>query len=225
MLNDPWIAALFALFIWWFSTGAILMAVRYADRRGPRAGHLATVCAVPMLAAGVAGILYETAPSSLSARRRRHSIYVSFLSALAIWGWIEMAFLTGSVTGPNRNVCPQGRTGVGALHPRLGHDRLSRDGAGGGADRPVVLCPRKPQHLCLLDLCGAVLCPHLGQAEPVPGRAQDQHRVPAVGAVAPAQPFPPRTDQLAVPGLRHGAFARRGLLARADRLGTDRPAR
>ncbi len=111
MLNDPWIAALFALFIWWFSTGAILMAVRYADRRGPRAGHLATLCALPLLAAGVAGILYESTPV-LSAETGEiehgaNTIYISFLSALAIWGWIEMAFLTGTVTGPNRLKCPE----------------------------------------------------------------------------------------------------------------------
>jgi hypothetical protein len=31
-LADPWIAALAALFLWWFSTGAILLVVRLADR-------------------------------------------------------------------------------------------------------------------------------------------------------------------------------------------------
>jgi putative photosynthetic complex assembly protein 2 len=31
-------------------------------------------------------------------------VYLGFLGALAIWGWIELAFLTGIVTGPNR--CP-----------------------------------------------------------------------------------------------------------------------
>ena len=36
-MTGPWIAALMALFVWWFSTGAILCLVRCADGRGPRA--------------------------------------------------------------------------------------------------------------------------------------------------------------------------------------------
>jgi putative photosynthetic complex assembly protein 2 len=28
------------------------------------------------------------------------SIYIAFLSALALWGWVELAFLTGVITGP-----------------------------------------------------------------------------------------------------------------------------
>jgi hypothetical protein len=32
MLHSPWIAALIALFLWWFSTGAILL--RWAPGRG-----------------------------------------------------------------------------------------------------------------------------------------------------------------------------------------------
>jgi len=109
VLSDPWIAAVFALFIWWFSTGAILMAVRYADRRGPRAGHLATLFALPMLVVGIAGILHESAPVVVDGEivQSVNAIYISFLSALAIWGWIEMAFLTGTVAGPNRHKCPE----------------------------------------------------------------------------------------------------------------------
>jgi len=33
-------------------------------------------------------------------------VYVAFLAALALWGWIELAFLTGVITGPNSNVLP-----------------------------------------------------------------------------------------------------------------------
>ena len=37
--------------------------------------------------------------------------YIAFLSALAIWGWIELAFLSGIITGPNRAPCPPGAPG------------------------------------------------------------------------------------------------------------------
>ncbi|MGA1276319.1 MAG: DUF3623 family protein, partial [Gemmobacter sp.] len=33
--ESPWIAALVAVFLWWFSTGAILWRVRAADNAGP----------------------------------------------------------------------------------------------------------------------------------------------------------------------------------------------
>ena len=48
MLTDPWIAALLALFLWWFSTGVILMVVKYADRRGLRFGQVLTWLALPI---------------------------------------------------------------------------------------------------------------------------------------------------------------------------------
>ena len=99
MLNDPWIAALVALFVWWFSTGAILMVVKYADRHGIRFGRALTWAALPVFFLGAYGI-WVTADLDSSA-----AAYHAFLSALALWAWIEMAFLTGTITGPNRLVC------------------------------------------------------------------------------------------------------------------------
>ncbi len=100
MLNDPWIAALVALFLWWFSTGAILVVVKQADRRGLRAGRVVTWAASPLLGLGIWGI-WLTAQSATPG-----AVYHAFLSALAIWGWIEMAFLTGTITGPNLSKLP-----------------------------------------------------------------------------------------------------------------------
>ena len=45
-MTNPWIAALLALFLWWFSTGAILWRVRHADRPGGTA-HLLSVLLGP----------------------------------------------------------------------------------------------------------------------------------------------------------------------------------
>lgn len=103
MLSDPWIAALVALFLWWFSTGAILVVVRFADRRGGAAGPVATLAALPLLLGGGLGAWASAGVASTGA------IYHAFLSALALWAWVELAFLTGVVTGPNRHPC---RTGV-----------------------------------------------------------------------------------------------------------------
>jgi putative photosynthetic complex assembly protein 2 len=99
-MTNPWAAALVTLFLWWFSTGAILWRVRHADRLG-RGAHAASVLwGLPLLAGGIAGLgvsLDDPTPTGT---------YAAFLSALAVWGWIELAFLSGIITGPNTNPCP-----------------------------------------------------------------------------------------------------------------------
>ncbi|MEM6312080.1 MAG: putative photosynthetic complex assembly protein PuhE [Pseudomonadota bacterium] len=96
----PWIAAFIALFIWWFSTGTILMAVKYADRAGPVARRNTTLAALPLMVFGAYGAWWSANVTDI------FGIYVAFLSALALWGWIEMAFLTGIITGPNTRPLP-----------------------------------------------------------------------------------------------------------------------
>lgn len=102
MTAAPWIAALVALFVWWFSTGAILWVVKGADGRG-RGGHLRSVLfGLPVLFAGIAGMILSLDDGSVA------GAYLAFLSALAVWGWIELSFLSGIVTGPSPYRCPAG---------------------------------------------------------------------------------------------------------------------
>jgi putative photosynthetic complex assembly protein 2 len=99
-MTNPWAAAVITLFVWWFSTGAILWRVRHADRAAGRAHTVSVVIGLPLLAAGIWGLgmsLDEATPNGT---------YVAFLSALAVWGWIELAFLSGVITGPNTEPCP-----------------------------------------------------------------------------------------------------------------------
>ncbi|MEL6977522.1 MAG: putative photosynthetic complex assembly protein PuhE [Pseudomonadota bacterium] len=104
MAQNPWIAALFALFAWWFSTGLILVVVARADRRrNAESAHLRmTLFTLPLLALGWFGFVETMGATDLA------SIYGAFLSALLIWGWFELAFLCGVLTGPNRRPCPPG---------------------------------------------------------------------------------------------------------------------
>jgi putative photosynthetic complex assembly protein 2 len=100
-----WIAGLFALFVWWFSTGAILYVVSRAEGGGRDAYRNAVILALPVLGLGAAGIWHSLDDASVSAA------YQGFLSALAIWGWIELAFLAGVLTGPYVRPCPPGVEG------------------------------------------------------------------------------------------------------------------
>ena len=87
---------LFALFVWWFSTGLILCLLRLPRRLHGWVALGATVLLVPTLQG-----LYLTAqdPSVFGA-------YAAFLCGLAIWAWHETLFLLGYVTGPERRPRP-----------------------------------------------------------------------------------------------------------------------
>lgn len=91
-----------AIFVWWFATGTILLAVRRADLKGGDAHMMTVLFGLPLLALGVAAIA-----ASLQTMGQI-SVYLGFLGALAVWGWIELAFLAGAVTGPMKDNCPEG---------------------------------------------------------------------------------------------------------------------
>lgn len=95
------LAALFVTLVWFFSTGGILWLNRL-----PRELHQgAIVAAIPAAAAAFCGHLVaasETGPAAA---------YLAFASAIVIWGWHEMSFLMGFVTGPVRRPLRADETG------------------------------------------------------------------------------------------------------------------
>ena len=99
-MTNPWLVSLSAIFLWWFSTGAILWRVRHADRTGHDAHLWSVLLGLPLLAGGFLGLHSTLGDASV------RGVWLAFVSALAIWGWIELAFLSGIITGPNRSPCP-----------------------------------------------------------------------------------------------------------------------
>jgi putative photosynthetic complex assembly protein 2 len=101
-MSNSWIAALSAIFLWWFSTGIILWRVRRADNEGHDAHLWSVLLGLPLLLGGFVG-LKETMNDTSAM-----GAYLAFLSALAVWGWVELAFLSGVIAGPNTAPCPKG---------------------------------------------------------------------------------------------------------------------
>ena len=99
----PHAAAVFtALFVWWFSTGAIL----YANGLPRRARGLSVAVATAVLVASLAGLyLWRNAETASGA-------YLAFLCAIGVWGWHELMFLTGLITGPRTTSAPPEGSGV-----------------------------------------------------------------------------------------------------------------
>ena len=100
MTDSPWFAAAIAVFAWWFATGAILWRVRVADNGGHRAHLVSVVAGLPLLAGGIWLAARGAGDASVT------GTYLGFFAALALWAFIELAFLSGVITGPNRAPCP-----------------------------------------------------------------------------------------------------------------------
>jgi len=88
---------LFALFVWWFSTGLVI----WLDGLPRRTFRWSLLGATGLLAAA----LYGLATSSTDATAA--GAYLAFSCGLVIWGWHEISFLMGFVTGPRREACPK----------------------------------------------------------------------------------------------------------------------
>lgn len=91
----------FTLFAWWFSTGAIL----YLDGLPRHTYRWSLTGASVLLVAALAGLHQVRDDGSLL------GAYCSFSCALMVWGWVEMSFLMGYVTGPRVSNCPAGSRG------------------------------------------------------------------------------------------------------------------
>ena len=92
------LALLVALTGWWFSTGVILWLVHRPGGWHPAVFAATTVCMV----GAFAGI------NSLAADTSSSGVVISFCLTLVLWGWLEMGYLMGFVTGPRKQACPEG---------------------------------------------------------------------------------------------------------------------
>lgn len=87
---------LFATVLWFVATGFVLWLDKLPSHTWPLSITLATVGAGVAMG-GIITTAEETTPLAA---------YVAFACALMLWGWHELSFLMGFVTGPNRKPCP-----------------------------------------------------------------------------------------------------------------------
>jgi len=84
--------------VWFVATGLIAWAANRARETFARSLVMAGLAGAGGLIAVVASLTMSGASGAV----------LGFAGALAIWGWHELAFLTGGVTGPRRDPCPEG---------------------------------------------------------------------------------------------------------------------
>jgi putative photosynthetic complex assembly protein 2 len=90
---------LYVVMLWFFST-ALVVALDHRAR-GPLALGLSGGAACAAVA-----VIALLAPSTDA-----FAAYASFTAAFVIWGWHELSFLTGAVTGPRRAPLPEEASG------------------------------------------------------------------------------------------------------------------
>ncbi|TDQ82962.1 putative photosynthetic complex assembly protein 2 [Dongia mobilis] len=86
---DIALPVLYAAFVWWFATGVILLLV--GRPRWTYGWSMAGATVLLMVALG--GVTISGAMTD------ERGAYLGFTAAILAWGWLEMAFLMGFVTG------------------------------------------------------------------------------------------------------------------------------
>ena len=115
-MNDVSVALGFAIFIWWFSTGIVILLNRMSRTTVVLSLALSSLLGVASLL-GLAHTAQQTGVAGA---------YCAFTCALLAWGWNELSFLTGWITGPRTTALPQDAVGwqrfVQSLRAVLWHE-------------------------------------------------------------------------------------------------------
>jgi putative photosynthetic complex assembly protein 2 len=91
------IAVGYALFLWWFSTGLIL----YLDQRSERTYPWSMAAATLVMLASFGVLAWSRDLGTVV------GAYASFTAGVLIWGWMEMSYFMGFITGPRKAPCPE----------------------------------------------------------------------------------------------------------------------
>ena len=97
-MSDFGFPILYALGLWWSSTGIVL----YLDNLPRRTFRWTLFGGTLVLALAVFGLVVSSASTSALAR------YGAFTCGVAIWGVLEMSYFTGLAAGPRKTPCPPG---------------------------------------------------------------------------------------------------------------------
>jgi putative photosynthetic complex assembly protein 2 len=93
----PYVLTVLAtLFVWWFSTGIIV----YLDGLPKHTYRWSFGAMTVLAAAAVAGLWLSAGDATVTGAA------IAFVCAILVWGWNEMGFLMGFITGPRPEACP-----------------------------------------------------------------------------------------------------------------------
>jgi putative photosynthetic complex assembly protein 2 len=100
-MSSLWVAIVFAVFMWWFCTGLVLLL----DTLPRTTFRWSFLISSALSVAALLGLAHTAQQTSLA------GAYCAFTCALLVWGWHELTFLTGWITGPRKTALPASVTG------------------------------------------------------------------------------------------------------------------
>jgi putative photosynthetic complex assembly protein 2 len=92
---DFFFPPLFALFVWWFGTGVVMLLDGM-----PRDTFRWSLASSTLIAVAALICIHRSAHNANVV-----AAYGAFTCAVLVWGWHELAFLTGWLTGPRKRAC------------------------------------------------------------------------------------------------------------------------
>jgi putative photosynthetic complex assembly protein 2 len=101
MVIDVVWACVFTAMCWWFGTGVIL----WLDRLPPASFRWSLLGWTMLLILSFKGVYESMREVSVA------NAYLAFGSVIVMWGWHELAFLTGWITGPRKVALTEGAQG------------------------------------------------------------------------------------------------------------------
>ena len=113
-MGDLAAPALFAVLLWWAATGLVLVL-----QHRPRQHHARLMLAASVGLAGAFWAIRTSAgdPSEAGA-------YLGFSAAIAVWGWQEMSYYMGFVSGPRPVACAPSVRGLDRFFAALVHPMI-----------------------------------------------------------------------------------------------------
>ena len=103
-------ALLYTLFVWWFSTGLVMLLV-LRTRRAAQASVVGAALVFPLC---VVVLVRSATMTGLL------GVYLAFTAAIVLWGTQEVAFLSGAMTGPRPSPCPPDVRGLARFRRAVG---------------------------------------------------------------------------------------------------------
>ncbi len=100
-MSETLLAIVFAIFIWWFSTGIVILL----NRMSRNAISVSLLISSLLCVAALFGLMRTSRQIDIA------STYCAFTCALLAWGWNELSFLTGWITGPRKSAISREVTG------------------------------------------------------------------------------------------------------------------
>jgi putative photosynthetic complex assembly protein 2 len=100
-MGDFALPVLYALFLWWITTGLLL----YLHRLPARTYRWSMLGMSLLAVVALYGHLISSAETDL------FSAYLAFTCGVILWGWLEIGYFTGILVGPRSEPCPDSAGG------------------------------------------------------------------------------------------------------------------